>query len=60
MLKISESLYEVPMAEKAHPEEVAKLTEAILRGYRARKAASRPAQSVPEATADAPSFQTPK
>ncbi len=38
MLKISESLFDVPIAKNSRPERVRELTDLILHDFRARKA----------------------
>ncbi len=40
MLKISESLFDIPMAQQSRPENVKRLTQIILQNYRAQKASA--------------------
>jgi hypothetical protein len=41
MLKISESLFDVPIAKNSRPEKVRALTDLILHDFRARKATAK-------------------
>jgi hypothetical protein len=46
MLKISESLFDVPIAKSSDPEEVRKLKDFILHDFRAKKAAVKVQETV--------------
>lgn len=46
MLKISESLFDVPIAKSSNPDQVRKLKDFILHDFRARKAAAKAQETV--------------